>query len=167
MSQTTATVATATGWIAKTAVLLALTAAIQLAGLPQPVTGPAVNAMLLLTGLVVGPSSGVLVGVFTPVIALYRGILPPPLAPMVPFIGLGNAVFVLAFLLLRQRQVYVALAAAAAAKFMVLSTAVRLLVAVPGPVAYAMGVPQLVTALVGGAVALIVHGLLRRHSIAD
>ena len=161
------TVATTTKWLSRTAVLLAMTVAIQLLGLPQLVTGPVVNAMLLLTALTVGPSSGVLVGICTPFIALYRGILLPPLAPMVPFIGLSNAAFVIVFSVLWKRQVYVGLAAAALAKFLILSTAVRFIITVPEPIAYAMQIPQLVTAVTGGVVALIIRDLLRRWSLDD
>lgn len=131
-------VKSATSWLARTALLLAFTVAIQMPGLPQPVTGPAVNAMLLLAAGVVSPASGVLVGVFTPIIALYRGILPPPLAPM-PFIGLGNAVFVMVFAWLHRRWGFVGVLIAAVAKFAVLSTAVRFMVSLPEAVAYAMG----------------------------
>jgi len=156
-------VKTATSWMAKTAILLGFTVAIQMFGLPQPVTGPAVNAMLLLTAMTVDPWSGVLVGVSTPVIALYRGILLAPLAPMIPFIALGNAAFVLLYSLVRKRHKIVALAVASIAKFIILSMAVRFLVTVPEPVAYAMQAPQLLTALAGGAIALIVHAVVSKH----
>lgn len=155
---------TSTVWIARTAVLLALTVAIQMLGLPQPVTGPAVNAMLILTALLVTPAAGVVVGIFTPVIALWRGILPAPLAPMVPFIALGNALLVLVFVLIYRRQASLAVVTAAIVKFVVLSTAVRVFVTVPEPVALAMQTPQLVTAIVGGFVALIIYRILRNHS---
>lgn len=153
----------ATSWMARTALLLAFTIALQMVGLPQPVTGPAVNAMLLLASCLVSPAAGVVVGMFTPVIALYRGILPPPLAPMVPFISLGNVVFVMAFSWLHRRQKFAAVLLASTAKFLVLSAAVRTLVSVPEPIAYAMGVPQLVTALAGGTMAVIVLGCLQVH----
>ena len=78
-------------WLARTAILLALTLAFQMIGLPQPVTGPAVNAMLLISGTYVGALGGIIIGLLTPLIAFARGILPPPLAPMIPFIMLGNA----------------------------------------------------------------------------
>ncbi len=149
-----------TRWITRTAILLALTLAFQLLGLPQPVTGPAINAMLILSALLVGPAAGVIIGSLTPVIAWQRGILAAPLGPMIPFIALGNMVLVLLFFYLRRRQPYLALIAAAFAKFAVLATAVRVFVTVPPPVAAAMGVPQLITALAGGAIALIAHRAL-------
>ncbi len=152
-----------TRWIARTAILLALTVAFQMAGLPQPVTGPVVNAMLFLAALVAGPWAGVTVGICTPVIAFWRGILPAFLGPLIPFIGLGNAIMVLVFILLRTRQLYVAIAAGAFAKYLVLSTAVRLLVTVPEPIALMMQTPQLLTALGGGIIALAVHHVIRNQ----
>ncbi len=152
---------TMTRWVTRTAILLALTLAFQLIGLPQPVTGPAVNAMLILSALLAGPSSGVVIGCLTPIIAWQRGILPAPLGPMIPFIALGNAVLVLLFALLKRRQPYLAIGVAAVAKYAVLATAVRLIVTVPPPVAAAMGIPQLITALAGGVIALLAYRVLR------
>ena len=58
------------------AVLLLLGITIfQMAGLPQPVTGPAVNAALFTAALWLGPWYAVAVGMCTPVVAFARGIL--------------------------------------------------------------------------------------------
>lgn len=154
-------------WLTRTAVLLALTLAVQSLGLPQWFTGPLVNAFLLLASLVSGIGSGVLVGLLTPWIALLRGILPPPLAPMVPFIMLGNALLVIIFSLVsRKKEVLwlsiVALVLAALGKYLLLSQAVRYLVEVPPRVAQAMQVPQLLTALGGGAIALSIERALKK-----
>jgi uncharacterized membrane protein len=148
-------------------VLLALTLAVQFLGLPQWFTGPLVNAFLLLASLVSGIGSGVLVGLLTPWIALLRGILPPPLAPMVPFIMLGNALLVIIFSLVRRKKEVlwlsiVALVLAALGKYLLLSQAVRYLVEVPPRVAQAMQVPQLLTALGGGAIALSIERALKK-----
>ncbi len=150
-----------TRWITRSAILLALTLAFQMIGLPQPVTGPAVNAMLILSALLAGPASGVIIGCLTPIIAWQRGILPPPLGPMIPFIALGNAVLVILFALLRKRHPVLGVAAGAVAKFAILAAAVQLVVSVPPPIAAAMGFPQLITALAGGAIALLAYRVLK------
>ncbi len=154
-------------WLTRTAVLLALTLAVQFLGLPQWFTGPLVNAFLLLASLLVGMGSGVVIGLLTPWIALLRGILPPPLAPMVPFIMLGNALLVIIFsLITRKREVLwlnvLALVLAASGKYLLLSQAVRYLVEVPPRVAQAMQIPQLLTALAGGAIALLIGKAVKR-----
>ncbi len=158
-------------WLARTAILLALTLAFQMMGLPQPVTGPAVNAMLLLSGTYVGAFGGIVIGLLTPVIAFARGILPPPLAPMIPFIMLGNAALVILYLFLRNMlgKKYIGCGAAiicgAVVKFLILSGAVRFIVSVPPPVAKAMQIPQLFTAIVGGIVAVLIEKILDNTQI--
>lgn len=135
------------------AILLAFVTAFQALGLPQLVTGPVVNATLFLAAWMVGPVFGATIGLLTPVLALWRGILAAPLAPMVPFIALGNAALVLIGFYVRRPHVTVGVVAAAVVKAALLSLAVRSLVSVPSPVAVVMQWPQLYTALLGGALA--------------
>lgn len=149
-------------WLTRTAVLLALTLVFQMGGFPQPVTGPAVNAMLLLAAIFVGVWGGALIGLLTPWVAFLRGILPPPLGPMIPFIMLGNVLLVMLFWCARRLwgeglwQSGVGLLIGAVAKYLVLSSAVRFIVSVPPPVARAMQLPQLFTALGGGVIAIAI-----------
>ena len=153
-------------WITRTAILLAITLAFQMLGFPQMVTGPAVNAMLLLSSTYVGALGATVIGLLTPWIAFIRGILAPPLAPMIPFIMLGNAVLVLCYVIIRGKvnNNYIGsgigLVTGAIAKFLVLSLAVQLIVNLPPPVSKAMQIPQLYTAVIGGIIAIIVEKLL-------
>lgn len=143
----------ATRLVVISAILLAFAVAFQALGLPQAVTGPVVNAVLFLAAWTVGPVFGAAIGLLTPVVALWRGILAAPLAPMVPFIGLGNALVVLIFSYLKRVHPAAGIAVAAVVKWALLSTAVRAFVTVPPPVAVAMQWPQLLTALGGGILA--------------
>lgn len=152
-------------FLTRTAVLLALTLAIQMVGMPQYATGPLVNTMLYIAATFVGIWGGVAIGVVTPAIAFWRGILPPPLGPMIPFIALGNAVLVIVFGLLERRGRLAAIAgivAASVLKFLVLSSAVRFVVEVKPAIAKMMQTPQLFTALAGGAIAFVVSEALLR-----
>ena len=82
-------------WITETAVLLALLIAVQglTAGLGnQFVTGSCVNAVLAVTVLTAGLSSGIVVAVLSPVLAYLLGIAPQIL--VLPAIMVGNTVFV-------------------------------------------------------------------------
>lgn len=154
--------------LTRTAILLGLTLAIQMLRLPQPATGPLVNAMLVLTAATVGAPSGVAIGLLTPWIAFANGILPPVLGPAIPFIMAGNAVLVLTFAVAArltaggrwagQRRVgqVAGVLAGGFLKYLVISAAVRFLVNVPVPVAVALQLPQLFTAWTGGALALAV-----------
>ncbi len=91
-------------FIARMGIILALTLTLQVAGLPQPVTGPLINAMLLLTAVLFGNVAGVLLGCLTPGLALVRGQLPLALAPMVPFIAVGNALLVFIFIFISKKN---------------------------------------------------------------
>ncbi|HAX97981.1 MAG TPA: ECF transporter S component [Candidatus Atribacteria bacterium] len=155
-------------WVSRTAVLFALTLVIQLLGLPQFITGPLVNAFLLLATMMVGVSSGMVIGLFTPWVAFSRGILPAPMGPMIPFIMLGNVTLVIVFFLITTRRennlgfLGLGIVIGAIAKYLVLSQSVAFLVSVPPPVAKMMQFPQLITALIGGVVAIVIKQALVR-----
>ena len=89
-------------FITRTAILTALTLAIQMIGMPQYATGPLVNTMLYIGVTFVGILGGVIIGLITPIVAFWYGILPALLGPMVPFIALGNAVLVIIYGLVRK-----------------------------------------------------------------
>lgn len=152
-------------WLTRTAILLAVALVFQMGGFPQFVTGPFVNTVLYLASIIVGWQGGVLIGILTPVIAAMRGILPPPLAPLIPFIALGNVILVILFFWLKSKNKILGILIASAVKFLILVTAVNLLVQVPPPVAQMMSFPQLLTALIGGFIALIVERLLFRAGL--
>ncbi len=153
-------------FITRTAMLLALTLAIQMMGLPQQFTGPAINAMLVISAVFVGPLGGTAIGFLTPWIAFLVGILPAPLAPAIPFIMLGNASLVILFYFIRKALKeslpgeVIGIIFGAIVKFLILTLVVRYIIEVPPPIALMLQVPQLVTALTGGGFALvIVHAL--------
>jgi hypothetical protein len=152
-------------FITRTAILMALTLVIQMMGMPQYATGPLVNTMLYIASVFVGIFGGVAIGLVTPVIAFWRGILPPPLGPMIPFIALGNAVLVIVYGLIGKRNKYVAVVLASVIKYLVMAGAVRLVVAVPPKIAQMMQVPQLITALAGGAIAIVLSEILIRRGL--
>ena len=171
-------------WITETAVLLALLVTLQALTKPlgQIVTGSCVNAVLAVAALVGGWSCGVTIALISPVLAFLLGIAPQILT--VPAIMVGNTVYVLLLHVLADRtgkkllRQLAAWVAAAAAKFAVLYLiVVQVICGVMAPVLLERGAlkqpmlkalpatfswPQLITALIGGAVALTVVPLLRR-----
>lgn len=165
-------------WVALARLTLAaaLALAITNLGLPQAITGPLVNALLLLTVESLGVSQAMVVGMLTPMGAALRGILPLPLVVMIPFIALGNATLVGVYGALHQFHRGVALVCGAVAKFAVLYASVALLqarplflagpggvqtVAIPEAMWNMMRWPQLATALVGGLLAFGTMGAYR------
>ena len=81
-------------WLTQTAVMLAALITLQWLTKPlgQIVTGTCVNAVLAVTVLLVGMSSGVTVALLSPIFAFLFGIAPQILT--VPAIMIGNTVFV-------------------------------------------------------------------------
>ncbi len=156
--------------------LLTLALLIPALGWPQPVAGPLVNALLLITVETLGLWPAIGLGMVTPLGGLLHGLLPLPLAVMIPFIMLGNATLVGVYSGLRTRSRWLALAVAATAKFALLYGAVTLLVVrplelafngpartvvMPAAIANMMSWPQLVTALAGGLLAFAVLRIFR------
>ena len=171
-------------WITETAVMLALLVALQAITKPmgQLVTGSCVNAVLAVTALVAGLSGGITVAVISPVLAYLLGIAPQILT--VPAIMVGNTVFVVLLRLIAGRdsrkigRQIAAWISAAAAKFAALYAIVVWVICgvfsqgllasgmMKPPMLKALPVtfswPQLFTALIGGAVALLITPVLRK-----
>ena len=171
-------------WITETAVLLALLVTLQALTKPmgQLVTGSCVNAVLAVAVLLAGLYSGVTVALVSPVLAYLLGIAPQILT--VPAIMVGNCVYVVLMYFITGkdskkaiRQI-IAWVSAAAAKFATLYAIVVWLIcgvfskgllesgAMKPPMLKMLPAtfswPQLFTALIGGAVALLIVPVLRK-----
>lgn len=164
----------ATKKLARSALLLAIAIVVQAIGSKLPpvvsqiVTGTIVNTVLLMTAYICGISYGIGVGVLTPVFAFILGQLAAPMGPFVPFIIIGNAIIVIIFGLFKSKGSwgkYVGIVLGAFFKFAFLFlSAVKIvkLLGLPFPakvaanLAKAMGPLQLITALLGGIVSLII-----------
>lgn len=167
--------------ITESAVLLALLIVLQALTKPmgQLVTGSCVNAVLAVAALVAGLWSGVAIALVSPLLAFLLGIAPN--AVVVPAIMAGNTVFVVLLSLLVRGSIAKrvgGMAASAAAKFAVLYVIVAKLIcgvmsesllasgSLKPPMLKALpatfGVMQLLTALIGGGVALLIVPTLRK-----
>ena len=171
-------------WITETAILLALLVTLQALTKPmgQFVTGSCVNAILAVAALIGGLSSGITVALISPVLAFLLGIAPQVLT--VPAIMVGNTGFAVLLRLLadpsgknlpRQAAAWIV---AALAKFAALYLiVVKLICGVLAEGLLAAGTlkqpmlqvlpatfswPQLITALIGGAAALLMVPVLRK-----
>jgi hypothetical protein len=127
----------------------------------QMVTGPLVNSVLFISVVVLGIRWGLLVGMVPSVIALSAGLLPFVMAPMVPFIILGNAILVGIFYLLRNKNYWLGIFSAAVLKFLFLAGTSALMSEIffknqiGTKIAAMMAWPQLFTALAGGIIAYV------------
>ena len=168
-------------FITETAVMLSLLVALQALTKPmgQLVTGSCVNAVLAVTVLVAGLGSGITVALISPVLAYLLGIAPQILT--VPAIMVGNGVFVIALHFIAGKHILRQIAAwlvAAGVKFAALYAIVVWLICgvfseklisagvLKAPMLKALpvsfGITQLFTALIGGAVALLIVPVLRK-----
>lgn len=159
-----------TVFLTRTALLLALALVMPLIGLPQPVTGVAVNTILYLATVVVGPLGGIIIGCFTPWVALLRGILPPPLLIAAPCIMLGNIMLVLCFHYLRKKNIILGAFLAALAKFFIFlllgkfifNTFLHFSPQLLLKVSTILGLPQLFTSLLAAFLSIVLLSLLPR-----
>ena len=170
--------------ITETAVMLALLITLQALTKPagQLVTGSFVNCVLAVAVLVSGLYSGITVAVFSPMLAYALGIAPQILT--VPAIMAGNTVYVVLLYLLAGKdskkiaKQILAWLVAAAAKFVTLYAIVVWLICqvlaenllksgvLKAPMLKVLPAtfswPQLITALIGGSVALVMVPVLRK-----
>ena len=176
-------------WITETAIMLALLVTLQALtkGFSQLVTGSCVNVVLAVAVLVCGMGCGVTVALISPILAYLLGIAPNLVT--VPAIMVGNAVFVLLlhFLVGKDAESIVrriiAWVVAAVGKFavlyllvvqvicglasgMLLGKKIGETVVLAPPMLEKLPTmftwPQLITALIGGGVALLMVPVLRK-----
>ena len=163
-----------TFWITQTALMLALLIVLQWAtsGLGQLVTGSCVNAVLAVAVLLGGIWSGLTVALVSPVCAFLLGI-GPQLFALIPAIALGNSALVLVLHFAHGVSLtrnLLAWLSAALGKFLALYLVVVQLLCHVLPLKQPQidtftamfSVPQLITALVGGAVAMLIVPVLKK-----
>lgn len=159
--------------LVRTALLLSLALVFQIGfrQFAQPLVGPLINMTLILATLMVGPISAIFIGIMTPMIAFMVGIL--GLAPIIPIIAIGNALLVIGFYFISNIMKnkwgnWVGICIAALIKFGFLAMAVRVILPlfipkVPPAVITTFSSPQLITALIGGILALIIYPMIGRN----
>jgi len=139
--------------------LFSISAAIPFFIHQQAITGPIINAILFISASFLGSQAAILIGLFPSLVALSAGLLPVALAPMIPFIMVGNAILVLVFNKLKNRNFWLAIFSASSLKFLFLYFSSLIVIrlisqnAIAKQAALAMSWPQLATALAGGIIA--------------
>lgn len=171
-----------TVFISRLALLVSLTVIVQIAGFPQPITGPLINFFLFMTATLLGRIAGMTLGSLTPLIALLRGQLPAVLAPLAPIIAVANIILVLVYYWLNYKiiipirlferlKIYSAIILAAVAKYLFFILIVKIIfpqifnISIPGKIALVLLTPQLLTALAGGILFIIVLKIMNRAGL--
>jgi len=125
----------------------------------QMVSGPLVNATLFIVCVLISRRSAILLALAPSPIALLSGVLPFVLAPMIPFIMLGNILMIYGFDYLYKKNYWSGVGLGAFLKFVFLYVTSQLMIhyfltgSIPVKIAVIMSWPQLITALLGGIIA--------------
>ena len=134
----------------------------------QAITGPIVNATLFISVALLGTQNAIFVGLIPGVIALSVGLLPVVLAPMLPFIMLGNTILIVVFGYFKEKNYWLGIILASALKFVFLFGASSMVMnlflkkEIAQKVALMLGWPQLFTALIGGVIAYLILKKMRK-----
>jgi len=143
-------------------------------GMPQMITGIIVNMILIICAEKLGVEKAMMLGMITPVIASFSSVLPIALLMMVPFIAIGNAIYVSIYSAMMRKSRFLAVCSGAVLKFIFLYAMVSVIMAkpvtllvsgksqtvnIPQIVAVMMSWPQLFTAVTGGVLAIGVLSL--------
>ncbi|HBG76326.1 ECF transporter S component [Eubacteriales bacterium mix99] len=166
-------------WIARTAILLALTVMFQSlrlwipaipSNISQTVVGSLVNLCLIVAAVMMGIRGGLIIALAAPIIALIQGFTPSPVL-VVP-IAFGNFVLVVMASLLYDKNPILAVVTGAVLKFITLYLGVVKIVLpfflpnAPDKMRAALSAqfswPQLVTAGIGGVLAVGILTVLRK-----
>ena len=168
-------------WITQTAICIALLIAAQIVTSSFAntlITGSIVNLILIISVMICGFTSGITVAIVSPVFARLLGI--GPLWTLIPFIMLGNISIVAIWHFIthrngrRKMQYILAWLLGAVTKFLVLyigivKFAIPVLLQLPEKkatmVSAAFSLPQLVTALVGGTLALVILPIVKKAEV--
>ncbi len=162
-------------WLTRTAILLALTVLFQSlrvimpfmpANISQYVVGSLVNLCLIVAAVTLGIPGGAVIAIVAPIIAFLQGFT--PFAMLVIPIALGNLVLVIVVALLYKKNIIIAFATGALAKFIALYIGIVLIVLpfflpkAPAQLQLVFSWPQLVTASIGGVLAALVLPILKK-----
>ncbi len=161
----------------------ALTSFIVLAGIAtispfylhlQWITGPIINAIFILALFLVGIRSALIICLVPSLMALSGGLIPAILAPIVPFIMIGNAIFVLSVERIYEASkninhgYWLGVVVGSGVKFLFLFFSVNFITKLlikrelATAVAQMMSWPQFATAVMGGMIAWVILKWLKR-----
>lgn len=135
----------------------------------QFITGSIVNATLFLAVTQLGVGNAIMIGLLPSVVALTSGLLPLPLAPMVPFIMISNAIMIITFSNFKKINYWAGIFGGALFKYAFLFLTSQIVVNLitnqniaSKASATMMAWPQIVTALIGGVIAFGIIKVFRK-----
>lgn len=155
--------------LTKAALLLAIALVFQFVKMGQLITGSGINAVLIIAAHICGLPWAMAIGFTTPLMAVVLGVQPPAMIIVVPFIIAGNIIYAITYSLLKGKSKIIGIIAAAFVKFGLLYSAVNFILTVKPPIKVALSFPQLITALIGGSIGLVIIQVIdriKKHQLA-
>jgi len=135
--------------------------------LNQFLTGTIINAMLFIAVVMVGIEYAFFLCLIPSLVSIYTGLLPIVLAPMIPFIIMGNIILVLIFNKFYKKNFWLGAVPASLAKFifiwclgMILASSI--LSGIASKLMLMASWPQLATALMGAVIAYIFLRIVKK-----
>jgi len=159
--------------IEKTSALINFAAALGIAVIVplfhnQLATGPIINALFFIAVIVLGAEKALFISLIPSVIALSAGLLPIIFAPMIPFIMIGNAILILTFNSLKDKNYWIGVVLSSFLKFIFIYSSsfivINLIVKkeLASNISSMMSWPQLLTALMGGVLAYFFLKIIKK-----
>lgn len=134
----------------------------------QWITGPVINAILILTTVLAGPAEAAFTGLLPGFIAISNGILPPGQNTAIPVVMTGNIIFIITFHYIRSRGFIFAAISASMLKFLFIYIITNHLmqtcfnIRISEQVSVMMSWPQFVTAIAGCILAYVILDVLKK-----
>ena len=149
-----------------TFLIASITAPALLAHAPQNqwITGTIVNAIIFLAVWRVGIVNAALIAALPSSVALLRGLLPPPMAIMIPWIIIANFILIFAFYFIKKYPL-AGIVFASVMKFSFLFVIATYFFTIASSFLVMLQWPQLFTALAGGLIALGIIKISKRTDV--
>jgi hypothetical protein len=128
----------------------------------QWVTGTIVNAILFIAVSRVGIVNAAAIAALPSSVALMRGLLPAPMAVLIPYIILANIIMIAAFYFFSNYKI-LGIISASILKFAFLFAITSFFIKIAAPLIIMMQWPQLFTALAGGLIAIGTIKLMQKQ----
>lgn len=120
----------------------------------QWVTGTIVNTLLFIASWRIGLANALLVAVLPSSVALMRGLLPAPMALLIPYIIFSNALMIVVFSFFKNRMLAGIFTASLIKSGFLFFVSMLFAAKIASPFIVMLQLPQLITALAGGFLAV-------------
>jgi hypothetical protein len=139
--------------------------------------GPLITTLIFLTTYISGLSLGILIGILIPVLGILVGVVSGPFIPFVPIMILGNVILVIAFGILMYRGrtfLYTGIALSSFLRYLFMTFSSKYLVNIFNlnlpqkilqQVLMLLSTPQLINALIGGIIAIIIIEIINKRKL--